>query len=90
MIVYFQELAELLADEKLCGVALLVFANKQDLVQAAPASEIADNLGLQSIRGRTWQIQACSALKGEGVKVREKSVENFSKIRVCWLFGQVG
>ncbi|CAK8688770.1 ADP-ribosylation factor-like protein 3 [Clavelina lepadiformis] len=62
------ELEELLADEKLSGVPLLVFANKQDLLQAAPASEIAEGLNLQTLRGRTWQIQACSALKGEGVQ----------------------
>ena len=66
---FYQELEELLADEKLSGVPLLVFANKQDLLQAAPAAEVAEHLGLSQIRGRTWQIQACSALKGEGVQV---------------------
>ncbi|XP_067661945.1 ADP-ribosylation factor-like protein 3 [Haliotis asinina] len=62
-----EELKELLEEEKLCGVPLVVFANKQDLLTAASASEIADGMGLQSIRDRKWQIQACSAVTGEGV-----------------------
>ena len=56
-------------EEKLAGVPVLVFANKQDLVNAARSSEIADGLNLNSIRDRAWQIQPCSAVTGEGVKV---------------------
>ena len=67
---FLQELQELLDDEKLSGVPLLVFANKQDLFSAAPASEIADGLALHTLRGRTYQIQACSATKNEGVQVK--------------------
>lgn len=62
------ELSELLEEDKLMGAPLLVFANKQDLLSAASASEVAEGLGLDSIRDRKWQIQACSALTGEGVK----------------------
>ena len=69
-----QELNELLEDEKLSGVPLLVFANKQDLFSAAKASEIADGLGLQTVRGRSWQIQACSAKKNEGIEVSVKRI----------------
>lgn len=65
----FQELGDLLDEEKLMGVPVLVYANKQDLFNAAPASEIAEGLNLHGIRGRQWQIQACSAASGEGVKV---------------------
>jgi len=54
------------------GVPLLVFANKQDLVTAAPAAEIAEGLSLHTYRDREWQIQACSALSGEGVQVRSE------------------
>ncbi|XP_015731863.1 ADP-ribosylation factor-like protein 3 isoform X5 [Coturnix japonica] len=61
-----QELAELTEEESLLGVPLLVFANKQDLVTAAPAAEIAEGLNLHMYRDREWQIQACSALSGEG------------------------
>ncbi|XP_021266146.1 ADP-ribosylation factor-like protein 3 [Numida meleagris] len=64
-----QELAELTEEESLMGVPLLVFANKQDLVTAAPAAEIAEGLSLHTYRDREWQIQACSALSGEGVQV---------------------
>ena len=64
-----QELSELLDEEKLMAVPVLVFANKQDLVNAAPASDIAEGLNLHSIRDRQWQIQACSAYTGEGVRV---------------------
>ncbi|XP_021101174.1 ADP-ribosylation factor-like protein 3 isoform X3 [Heterocephalus glaber] len=59
-----QELAELLEEEKLSCVPVLIFANKQDLLTAAPASEIAEGLNLHTIRDRVWQIQSCSALTG--------------------------
>lgn len=77
----FQELAELLAEEKLAGVPLLVFANKQDLFNAAPASELADGLNLPAIRDRSWQIQACSALTGEGLKVNFNFFGNW--VHIC-------
>ncbi|XP_055615453.1 ADP-ribosylation factor-like protein 3 isoform X1 [Toxorhynchites rutilus septentrionalis] len=63
------ELAELLLDDKLKRVPLLVFANKQDIAGALKASEIAECLKLVKLKDRTWQIQACSALEGTGVKV---------------------
>ena len=64
-----QELGELLEEEKLTGVPVLVFANKQDLLNAATAEQISEGLNLHSIRDRKWQIQPCSATTGEGVKV---------------------
>ncbi|KAM4634081.1 ADP-ribosylation factor-like protein 3 [Polymixia lowei] len=63
-----QELSELLDEEKLAGVPLLVFANKQDLTAAAPVSELAESLNLHTLRDRMWQIQACSAVTAEGVQ----------------------
>ena len=51
------------------SVCVKVFANKQDLMGAATAAEISENLLLTRLRDRAWQIQACSALTGEGVKV---------------------
>lgn len=56
-------------EEKLLGVPVLVFANKQDLPSACPADQIASGLGLTQIRDRMWQIQPCSALSGEGIEV---------------------
>ncbi|KRY79158.1 ADP-ribosylation factor-like protein 3 [Trichinella pseudospiralis] len=63
------ELMELLEEEKLTNVPLLIFANKQDLVNAVPASGLAEGLQLHTIRDRPWQIQPCSAISMEGVKV---------------------
>ena len=47
----------------------MVYANKQDLFSAAPPSEIAECLELTNIRDRSWHIQGCSAMTGEGVEV---------------------
>lgn len=69
-------------DEKLVGIPLLVYANKQDLMHAAPASEIAQGLGLHHIKDRAWQIQACSATNGEGIKVICIAIYNRLLIRV--------
>ena len=62
------ELGRLISEEeKLAGVPLLVFANKQDLLSALPASDISVGLNLVAIKDRAWQIQACSAKTGEGL-----------------------
>ncbi|CAM9378826.1 unnamed protein product [Ectocarpus sp. 13 AM-2016] len=55
--------------QKLAGASLLVFANKQDLVGALGAAEIAQVLGLESkqFANRHWNIVACSAVTGEGL-----------------------
>jgi len=62
------ELNELLQEDKLANIPLLIFANKQDLIQALPAEEISESLSLHNIRDRTWTIQACSAKEGEGLQ----------------------
>ncbi|KAK0583564.1 hypothetical protein LWI29_038239 [Acer saccharum] len=61
------ELHRILQDEELSNAALLVFANKQDIPDAMPASEIADKLGLYSLGQRCWYIQSTSASSGEGL-----------------------
>lgn len=66
---FLQELTELLEEEVLAGVPLLVIANKQDLMTAMPASELAESLNLHTIRDRMWQVQACSAVTTEGLQV---------------------
>ena len=50
------------------SVPLMIYANKQDLMNAASAADIAEGLGLHHIKDRDWQIQACSATSGEGVR----------------------
>nr|KAJ3421744.1 ADP-ribosylation factor protein 3 [Polyrhizophydium stewartii] len=61
------ELSTLLTEQKLAAVPLIVFANKQDLMNALAGDEIAEGLNLNSIRDRTWHIQPCSAKTGDGV-----------------------
>ncbi|KAI3351807.1 hypothetical protein L3Q82_020635, partial [Scortum barcoo] len=74
------ELSELIDEENLKGVPVLIFANKQDLATASPASEIAEGLNLHTYRDREWQIQACSAVSGEGVQVRPRPKFRFFNI----------
>ncbi|KAJ9459224.1 ADP-ribosylation factor-like protein 3 [Diplonema papillatum] len=62
------ELNLLMEEEQLAGVPVLVFANKQDLASAESAAEISKALNLHAFRDRKWQIQGCSALKGEGLE----------------------
>ncbi|KAJ8917844.1 hypothetical protein NQ315_010756 [Exocentrus adspersus] len=62
------ELYELLSDDKLQDVPVLVYANKQDLPESLTAAELAQTLGLPTIKDRAWQIQACTASEGIGVK----------------------
>ncbi|TMW52575.1 hypothetical protein DOY81_002321, partial [Sarcophaga bullata] len=62
------ELFEMLMDNRLKQVPLLVFANKQDLPNAMSSSEVAEAIGLVRLEERTWQIKACSAVEGTGIK----------------------
>ena len=61
-------LLELLSEEELASVPLLVLANKQDLDLALGADEVMEHLELSNITDRTWNIQACSAIKGDGLQ----------------------
>lgn len=63
-----EELNELIDEPKLSGVPLLVYANKQDLMNSASAAEVSEGLNLNGIRDRVWQIQPCSATQCEGVR----------------------
>mmetsp|Transcript_84120 Transcript_84120/g.171475 ORF Transcript_84120/g.171475 Transcript_84120/m.171475 type:complete len:187 (-) Transcript_84120:162-722(-) len=74
-----EELASLLEEDKLAGVPTLIFANKQDLLNAKSATEIAEALNLDSLRDRAWQIQPCSAKTGDGL---QDGME--------WVVGKVG
>ncbi|XP_008786057.1 ADP-ribosylation factor-like protein 5 [Phoenix dactylifera] len=61
------ELFRLLQHGDLEHSVVLVFANKQDLKDAMSPAEITDALTLHSIKNHDWHIQACCALKGEGL-----------------------
>ncbi|KAL7058400.1 hypothetical protein AAHC03_017263 [Spirometra sp. Aus1] len=62
-----EELHGMLNEEELRDAALLVFANKQDLPNAMPASEITQRLGLCALHGRQWYVQATCATSGTGL-----------------------
>merc|ERR1711977_463927 len=75
-----QELQELLSEDKLTGIPVLVFANKQDLVSAVPKEELVEELQLMGIKDRPWQVQTCSAKTGEGLQQgMEWTVKNMRK-----------
>lgn len=61
------ELQQLLDEEKLTGIPLVIFANKQDLLNALTPAEITQGLNLHSIRDRPWQIFPCSAKENSGI-----------------------
>ncbi|KAI9594724.1 ADP-ribosylation factor-like protein 5B [Syncephalis fuscata] len=63
------ELHRLVAQEasSVQGACILVFANKQDLEGALTAAQVSEALDLTSLKEHPWQIQACSAIKGEGL-----------------------
>ncbi|KTF75875.1 hypothetical protein cypCar_00044531 [Cyprinus carpio] len=62
-----EELQKMLQEDELRDAILLVFANKQDLPNAMPISEMTDKLGLQALRSRTWYVQATCATQGTGL-----------------------
>ncbi|VDD80381.1 unnamed protein product [Mesocestoides corti] len=62
-----EELQKMLSEEDLANAAVLVFANKQDLPNAMPTTEVTDKLRLHTLRGREWYIQSSCATTGEGL-----------------------
>lgn len=75
------ELAELLNEEKLSNANVLVFANKSDLLSAAPADSISKLLRLHNITDREWAIQSCSAKEGEGLEDGLATVVSWMKAK---------
>jgi len=64
-----KELHNLLQEERLAGATLLILANKQDLNGAVDVKEIVETLDLESMKhSRHCEVQACSAVTGEGLK----------------------
>eukprot|EP00201_Polytomella_parva_P000640 CAMPEP_0175079622 /NCGR_PEP_ID=MMETSP0052_2-20121109/24932_1 /TAXON_ID=51329 ORGANISM="Polytomella parva, Strain SAG 63-3" /NCGR_SAMPLE_ID=MMETSP0052_2 /ASSEMBLY_ACC=CAM_ASM_000194 /LENGTH=124 /DNA_ID=CAMNT_0016349987 /DNA_START=218 /DNA_END=592 /DNA_ORIENTATION=- len=47
---------------------LLIFCNKMDLTTAIPTAELAAYFALPTERTRPFQIQPCSAIRGEGIQ----------------------
>mmetsp|Transcript_63195 Transcript_63195/g.73542 ORF Transcript_63195/g.73542 Transcript_63195/m.73542 type:complete len:192 (+) Transcript_63195:125-700(+) len=61
------ELFSLLDEDELRRSLLLIYANKQDMPNAANEVEIANALGVNAISQRTWTILRSSAKTGEGL-----------------------
>jgi ADP-ribosylation factor 1/2 len=61
-----EELHRLLQNDEMNEAIVLIFANKQDLPRAMPASELANKLELNRLRNH-WYIQACCATSGQGL-----------------------
>merc|ERR1712149_135798 len=61
------ELLTMLEEEELKKAILVVFANKQDLEGCLTVTEVANALGLATLKSRKYQIFKTSATKGEGL-----------------------
>ena len=62
-----KELRNLLEENLLCGIPLLIFANKQDLNLSLSPEEIMNQLNLNNIINRKWTIAASSAITKVGI-----------------------
>lgn len=62
-----KELHHILESEDLTNACVLVFANKQDMRNASSAAELSEALALHAITTHPWHIQACSAIRGQGL-----------------------
>ena len=62
-----EELSAILAAPEMKDAVLLVYANKQDLPDAATSTEVAEAMGLHKMRTRQWYIQGACATTGDGL-----------------------
>merc|ERR1719330_468324 len=62
-----EELTSLVHADEMRDVAVLVFANKQDLPNAMTSAEVSEKLGLHTMRNRQWFIQSACATTGDGL-----------------------
>ncbi|XP_022597688.1 ADP-ribosylation factor 4 [Seriola dumerili] len=60
------ELHRMLEEDELRGVAILVFANKQDLPRAMSVIDVTTALGLSAI-SQPWYVQSSCAVSGTGL-----------------------
>ncbi|XP_041835524.1 ADP-ribosylation factor 1-like [Melanotaenia boesemani] len=60
------ELHMMMEEDQLRGVALLVFANKQDLPRAMSVGDITEALGLSGVQ-QPWFVQSSCAVSGAGL-----------------------
>jgi len=62
-----EELQKLMGEDELRNATVLVFANKQDLPNAASIAEISNSMGMHEVRNKPWLVQTCVASNGEGL-----------------------
>lgn len=58
---------KMLNNPALKNATILIFANKQDLPGAKTVNKLIEDYEFDKIKSHVWQIQSCSALKGEGL-----------------------
>lgn len=61
------ELHRVIESDDLKNALLLIYANKQDLPNALPISEISKKLGLLRLKTHQWYIQGTDAINGTGL-----------------------
>ena len=62
-----KELFSIIKSPDMGGVPVVVVANKQDLPGALTTGQVADSLGLDTVRDRKWFVQGACAKTGEGI-----------------------
>jgi ADP-ribosylation factor protein 6 len=61
------ELSKILDDDQMKSTILLIFANKNDVVDAMTAADVTEKLQLNKLKDKSWHVQSCCALSGEGL-----------------------
>lgn len=61
------ELERMLGEHEMRSAVVLVFANKQDLPNALPPSQMSEALKLDGLRSRQWFIQPACGTTGDGL-----------------------
>ena len=74
-----EELEHLIEEPSLSGVPVLVFANKQDLLNALPPAEIMKELDITKHKDRDVHVAPCSAKSGKGLEEGFKLLIEYSK-----------
>ncbi|XP_002131839.1 ADP-ribosylation factor 6-like [Ciona intestinalis] len=73
-----QELFNVLKEPEMARIPVLILANKQDISLAQPIEVLIEQLGLGDIPAwQRWNIQPCSATKGDGVI---EGMQSFSRM----------
>merc|ERR1712118_545775 len=62
-----EELMKILSEDEMRDVAVLVFANKQDLPNSMTSAKVSEKLGLRSFHRQQWFIQSTCATSGDGL-----------------------